>query len=105
MKISATSIRNKEVNLDLDDLKKLLSFVIYPDYLHEFETLSIMIVCVRGEVHQHEAYIHQGKPYVSIALDYDAVAGLSYDEITVLCKKELVAYLNTLSGLPEKKVA
>ena len=105
MNISATSIRNKEVNLDLDDLKKLLSFVIYPDYLHEFEAFSVMIVCVRGEVHQHDAYIHQGKPYVSIALDYDAVAGLSYEELTVICKRELAAYLNTLPGLPERKVA
>lgn len=105
MNISTTSIRDKTVNLYHDDLRKLLSQVIYPNYLLGFETVSIMIVCVRGEVHQHDAYVHQGKPYVSIALDYDVVAGLSYDEITVLCKKELVAYLNTLSGLPEKKVA
>ena len=104
MNISATSIRNKEVNLDLDDLKKLLSYVIYPNFLRGFEALSVMIVCVRGEVHQHDAYVHQGKPYISIALDYDTVTGLSYEVITVLCKQKLRAYLDTLSGLPERKV-
>lgn len=104
MNISATSIRNKEVNLDVDDLKKLLSYVIYPDLFHEFNSLSIMIVCVRGEKHHHDAYVHQGKPYISIALDYDSVAGVSYEELTIICKNELLAYLNSLSGLPEREV-
>ncbi|MCB0598520.1 MAG: hypothetical protein KDD28_30885 [Phaeodactylibacter sp.] len=105
MTILTTSITYKGVNIYHSDLRSLLSQVIYPDFLDGFETLSIMIVCMPNEEHQNEAYIYKGEPYISIALDYDAVAGLSYDEITVLCKKELVAYLNTLSGLPEKKVA
>lgn len=104
MNISATSIRNKEVNLDVGDLKKLLSCVVYPAYLRGFNTLSVMIVCVRREEHQHDAYVHQGKPYISIALNYDAVAGLSHEEITVISKNELVAYLDTLSGLPDREV-
>ncbi len=104
MKINATSIRNKEVNLDLGDLKKLLSYVIYPDYLHCYSSLSVMIVCVRGEENQHDAYVYRGKPYISVALDYGAVAGVSYEELTVICKNKLLAYLNSLSGLPEREV-
>ncbi|MCB0565151.1 MAG: hypothetical protein KDD01_12315 [Phaeodactylibacter sp.] len=104
MKVETTSITFTGVNICHNDLRKLLLQVIYPDYLHGFETLSVMIVCVRGETHQHDAYVHQGKPYISIALDYDTVTGLSYEVITVLCKQKLRAYLDTLSGLPERKV-
>ncbi len=103
MKITTTSIRNKELNLDLNDLRKLISHVIYPDYLAGFESLSVMIVCVRGEQHEHEAYLLEGKPYVAIALDYEEVAGLPYEEVTLRCKQELVAYLNSLEGLPVRE--
>lgn len=104
MKVETTSITFTGVNIFHSDLRKLLDQVIYPSYLKDFDTLSVMIVCVRGEEHQHEAYIYKGEPYVSIGLDFDTVVGLSHEEITVISKNELVAYLNSLSGLPERKV-
>jgi len=103
MKVETTSITYKGVHIFHSDLRNLLSYVIYPEYLDGFDTLSVMIVCVRGEEHQHDAYIYEGEPFISIALDYDAVAGLSYEELTVISKNELVAYLSTLPGLPVKK--
>jgi hypothetical protein len=55
-------------------------------YLTLKEALSVMIVCVRGEERRHEAYVQAGKPYISLALDYYAVAGLPFEMITVVCK-------------------
>jgi hypothetical protein len=101
MTITATSIRNKSVNLDVEDLEKMLSIIVYPAWLREYEALSVMVVCVRGEEHSHDAYILEGKPYISLALDYHAVAGLPCEAITVVCKNMLIGYLNSMSSLGE----
>jgi hypothetical protein len=95
---TATSIRNKSVNLDLGDLEKMLSIIVYPAWLREYEALSVMIVCVRGEERRHEAYVQAGKAYVSLALDYHAVAGVPSEMITVVCKEMLIGYLDSLQG-------
>ena len=105
MKVETTSITYKGVHIFHSDLRNILSHVIYPKYLDGFDTLSVMIVCVRGEDHQHDAYIYEGEPFIAIALDYNAVAGLSYEVLTVISKNELVAYLNSLPGLPEREAA
>ncbi len=104
MNIDTTSIRDKAINLNHSDLCKMLYQVIYPSYLDGYDALSVMIVCVRGEKHQHDAYVHQGIPYISIALDHDSVAGLAYEALTVICKNELLSYLNSLPGLPERSI-
>lgn len=103
MKVETTSITFKGVNIYHSDLRSLLSQVIYPDFLDGFETLFIMFVCMPNEDHQNEAYIYKGEPYISIALDYGEAVGLSYDELTLACKKKLVAFLDTLSELPVKE--
>ena len=105
MNIELTSIHNKEVNLNLEDLKKMLTVVIYPAYLQDFDRLYIMVVCVKNEIHQHEAYMQEELPYISIALDYHEIIGLASEEVTVICKNRMVAFLNSLSYLKVRELA
>jgi hypothetical protein len=100
MNIETTSIRDKGVNLYHSDLRKMLVLVDYPDFLKKYETLYITFICLRDEVHDHDSYMHDGKPYISIALDYDSVVGIPFEQLTVTCKNQLISYLFGLSYLP-----
>jgi hypothetical protein len=102
MNVETTSITQIGVNLTHSDLRKMLSLVDYPDFLKKYETLYVMFVCLRDETHSHDAYIHEEKPYISIALEYSDVAGIPFEQLTVICKNQLISYLNSLNALPDK---
>jgi hypothetical protein len=39
-----------------------------PDFCPvRYEGLSVMIICVQGEERRHEAYVQNGKAYISVA--------------------------------------
>ena len=104
MIVETTSIRYKSVNLDHEDLRYLLEHVCYPDFLQAYGTICVAVICLRNEPHQHEAYEYEGEAYIAIALDYPTVAGLSYEEMTVICKNKLLEYMGTLQDLPVREL-